>query len=142
MRGKGLIPWRRKGILPGFFDLNFDTDDFLDMFNFNPIRVDVKETENEYTVEADLPGYDKNNIEIRYENNSLVISAEHDEVTEEKRDNYIHHERRRGNFTRSIPFPDDIKSDSIKASYKNGVLKVVLPKVAPSKPSGRIIDIE
>ncbi|MDD4568895.1 MAG: Hsp20/alpha crystallin family protein [Tepidanaerobacteraceae bacterium] len=142
MRSKDLIPWKRKGLLPGFFDLNFDMDNFFDAFNLSPVKADLRETEREYIVEADLPGYDKNNIEIRYEDNSLTISAQHDEVVEEKGESFIQRERRRGNFTRSISIPNDIKSDAIKANFKNGVLRVILPKVEPSKPSGKIIDID
>jgi HSP20 family protein len=142
MRGRGLVPWRRKGLLPGFFDFGFDFDDLFDFFNFQPVKVDMKETENEYIVEADLPGYDKNGIEIRYEDNLLTISAEQNEITEEKGDNYIHRERRRGSFSRSIPVPENVNGDAIKASFNNGVLRVTLPKVTPSKPKGRKIDIE
>jgi HSP20 family protein len=142
MRGKGLVPWRRKGLLPAFFDLAFDTDDFFDAFNLSPVKADLRETEKEYIVEADLPGYNKDNIEIRYENDLLTITAKYDEVTEEKGDSFIQRERRRGNYSRSIPIPNNVQSDAIKASFDNGVLKVILPKVEPSRPSGRIIDIE
>ncbi|HHV18295.1 MAG TPA: Hsp20/alpha crystallin family protein [Thermoanaerobacterales bacterium] len=142
MRGKGLVPWRRRGLLPTFFDLAFDTDDFFDIFNLSPVKADLRETEKEYIVEADLPGYNKDNIEIRYENDLLTISAKYDEVTEEKSESFIQRERRRGNYSRSIPIPNNVKSDAIKASFDNGVLKVILPKVEPSKPSGRIIDID
>ncbi|NLZ53776.1 MAG: Hsp20/alpha crystallin family protein [Thermoanaerobacteraceae bacterium] len=142
MRDRGFVPRRRRGLLPAFFDFAFDTDDFFDMFNLNPVKADLRETENEYIVEADLPGYDKNNIKIRFEDNILSISAELDEVTEEKGESFIQRERRRGSFSRSIPIPNNVKDDGIKASFNNGVLKVILPKLEPSKPSGRIIDIE
>lgn len=142
MRGRGLVPWRRKGLLPGFFDLNFDMDDFFDVFNVSPVKADLRETETEYIVEADLPGYDKDGIEICFEDSLLTISAQHDELTEDKRDSYIHRERRRGSFSRTIPVPNNVKSNDITATFKNGVLKVILPKVEPSKPRGRIIDIE
>ena len=141
MRGRDLIPWRRRGFLPSVFDV-FGSDDVFDVFNLNPVRADLRETENEYIVEADLPGYNKENIEIRYEDDMLTISAKYDEVKEEKGDSFIHRERRRGNFSRSIPMPSNVRSDEIKASFNNGVLKVVLPKLEPSKPRGRIIDIE
>jgi len=144
MRGRGLIPWRRKGgFLPGFFDFGVDFDDFFEnFFNIQSVKADMRETENEYIVEADLPGYDKNNIEIRFENNLLTIAAQQDETTEEKGDNYIHRERRRGSFSRSIPVPENVNGDAIKASFNNGVLRLILPKVTPSKPQGRKIDID
>ncbi len=142
MRDRGLIPRRRRGLLPAFFDLAFDTDDFFDMFNLSPVKADLRETENEFIVEADLPGYNKENIEIRYEDNMLTISAKYDEVMEEKGESFIQRERRRGNYSRSIAIPSNVKEDEIKASFNNGVLKVVLPKIEPSKPRGRIIDID
>ncbi|MCG1012912.1 Hsp20/alpha crystallin family protein [Tepidanaerobacter sp. GT38] len=142
MRDRGLIPRKRRGLLPAFFDWPFDTEDLLDMFNLSPVKADLRETENEYIVEADLPGYKKENIEILYEDNVLTISAKYDEVTEEKGESFIQRERRRGNYSRSIPIPSNVKDDEIRASFNNGVLKVILPKVEPSRPSGRIIDIE
>lgn len=140
----GLTPWRRrKGLFPSFFDIGPDIDDFFDSFNFQTVRTDLRETENEYILEADLPGCNKNEIEIRYdEEGVLTISAKQDEETEEKGHNYIHRERRRGSFQRTIPVPNNVDADQIRASFSNGVLEVILPKITPSKPKGRIIDIE
>lgn len=140
MRGRDLMPWRRRSLLPGLFD--FDMDDFFDLFNFQTIKTDLRETENEYILEADLPGFDKSGIEIRHEGNILTISAQQNEDVEEKNENYIHRERRRGSFQRSFTLPDNVNHDAIKASFNNGVLRIVLPKTAPSRPNGRIIDIE
>ncbi|HHY04774.1 MAG TPA: Hsp20/alpha crystallin family protein [Thermoanaerobacterales bacterium] len=142
MRGKGIVPWRRKGLLPGFFDFNFDVDDFFDMFNYQSFRADLKETENEYILEADLPGCDKNSIEIVYDDHNLTISAEHSETTEESGENYIHKERRRGSFSRTISVPENVNGEKISAKFENGVLQVIMPKISPSKPQGRKIDIE
>ena len=142
MRNKGLTPWRRRGLLPGFFDLASEVDDFFDFFNFHPVKADLMENEKEYIVEADLPGYDKNNIEIRFENSLLTITAQQNEITEEKSDSYIQRERRQGSFSRTITIPNNVNSDDIRASFKDGVLKVVLPKETPSKPKGKIIDIQ
>lgn len=142
MRSRGLVPWRRKSLLPSFFDMGLDVDDFFDAFSFHPMKTDLKETDKEYIVEADLPGYDKDGIEIRYEDNLLTINAKQDEITEEKNDTYIQRERRQGSFSRTFTIPSNVKSDEISASFKNGVLTVILPKITPSKPQGKIIDIE
>ncbi len=142
MRNRDITPWKRKGTLPGFFNFGFDFDDFFDAFSTQPVKTDLRETEKEYIVEADLPGYDKSGIEIHFEDNMLTISAKQDEVTEEKGHNYIHRERRRGSFSRTVPIPQNVNSDAIKATYDKGVLQVILPKVEPSKPKGRKIEIE
>ncbi|ADL08647.1 Hsp20/alpha crystallin family protein [Thermosediminibacter oceani] len=144
MRGRELFPWRRKSFFPAVFEFDVENflDSFFDFFSPQAIRIDMRETESEYIVEADMPGYDKNSIDIRYENNLLTISAQHDEFTEEKRDNYIHRERRRGSFRRTIPVPENVDAEKIRASYNNGVLQVILPKITPSKPTGRRIEIE
>ena len=142
MHSKGIVPWRRKGLLPGFFDFSLDVDDFFDALTTNPIRTDLRETDAEYIMEADLPGYDKGGIEIHCEDRLLTISARQENITEENSENYIRRERRQGSFSRSIPLPQNVNHDEIKASFNNGVLKIVLPKVEPSKPQGRKIDIE
>lgn len=144
MSERHIMPWRRRGFLPAFFDLDIENffDNFYDLFNPQTIKIDMKETEKEYIIEADLPGYDKNNIEIHHEGNMLTISGKQDEIVEEKHENYIHRERRRGSFSRTIPLPENIEADKIKASYNNGVLRLVLPKINPSKPQGRKIEIE
>lgn len=140
MQHRGLIPWRKRGLMPGLFDFSLDLDDFFDAMT-NPIRADLRETDTEYILEADLPGYDKEGIEVHYEDKLLTISAKQDNITEEKGENYIRRERRQGSFSRSIPIPEDVDSEKIKASFNRGVLQVILPKVAPSRPRGRKIDI-
>lgn len=146
MQERGLIPWRRrKHSLPDLLDLMLDTDDFsdfLDEVEARSFRMDVKETDKEYIVEADLPGCDKNNINVSYDDGVLTIAASYEETAEEKDKNYIRRERRRGNFSRSISIPEDIKSSEIKASFKDGVLKVTLPKSGVAKLSGKVINIE
>lgn len=146
MQDRGLIPWRRrKHSLPDLLDLMLDTDDFsdfLDEFETRSFRVDVKETDKEYIVEADLPGCDKNNINVSYDEGILTIAASYEETAEEKDKNYIRRERRRGNFSRSISIPEDVKTNEIKASFKDGVLKVALPKSGVAKLSGKVINVE
>jgi len=119
-----------------------DFSDFLDEFETRSFRVDVKETDKEYIVEADLPGCDKNNINVSYDDGVLTIAASYEETAEEKDKNYIRRERRRGNFSRSLSIPEDVKADEIKASFKDGVLKVTLPKSGVAKLSGKVINVE
>jgi len=96
--------------------------------------VDIYETENELVVKADLPDVDEKNIDVRVENNMLTIRGERKFEESVKEDNYLRVERTYGSFSRSFSLPNTVKTEAIKANYKNGVLTVELPKRAESKP--------
>lgn len=102
-----------------------------------PFRVDVKESEAAYTIEADLPGFNKEAIEVEYENNHLTISACKEEGKDEEKENYVRRERYWGEFRRSF-YIDNIKKSAIEASFTDGVLKVVLPKELPGEDKKKI----
>ncbi|MGE5607596.1 MAG: Hsp20/alpha crystallin family protein, partial [Bacteroidota bacterium] len=85
------------------------------------------ETENNYTIEADLPGFTKEQIDIAFQEGNLTISAKRDEVSEENKGNYLRKERRTGQLLRTFVF-DNVDTDNVKAEYKDGVLKIDLPK--------------
>jgi HSP20 family protein len=96
-------------------------------------RLDVSETDKEIEVSADLPGLDKKDIDISLENDILVIKGERKEEFRET-DKHVHRmERRYGSFYRSLRLPVDVKSDAIEASFKNGVLKITLPKTEEAR---------
>lgn len=97
-------------------------------------RVDVSETETGYEVLVEVAGLSKNDINISVEDGYLTISGErkHEEKSEKK--NYRRIERSYGKFERSFHLPDEVKSDEIKANYKNGVLKVEIPKTEKQLP--------
>lgn len=124
------------------FDEMFDND-FLPSLNskFNSLRTDITETKDAYLVEADLPGFSKENIQIELENNQLTIRAKRDEQTEEKDENdkVIRKERHFGEFVRSF-YIDNVDQDKIEAKLENGVLKLTLPKINPDNegPKKRI----
>lgn len=90
--------------------------------------VDIKETETDITVKADLPGLKKEDIEVSVDNDMLVIKGERKFEKEEKDKNYVRVERSYGSFYRSFTIGVPVKEDEIKASYKNGVLEVLVPK--------------
>lgn len=134
----GLIPSRHRNLpardyfnqlLHGFFE-----DDFVTPFEnmTNHFHVDMRETENEYIVEADLPGVKKGDITLHYENRYLTISAKRDETQEVKDESYIRKERRYGQFQRSI-YVDNVMEDKIDAKFNDGVLAVILPKQDKTK---------
>ncbi|MFN3406978.1 MAG: Hsp20/alpha crystallin family protein [Caldimicrobium sp.] len=102
--------------------------------------VDVSETEDEIIVKADLPGVKPDDIEINIVDNILTIKGEKKRETEEKKENFYRVERFYGSFMRSIQLPVEIDREKIKAQYKDGVLKVVLPKKPESK--AKVIKVE
>jgi HSP20 family protein len=96
--------------------------------------VDIFETENELVIKADLPDLSEKDIDVRVENNMLTIRGERKYDQTVKQDNYLRVERSYGTFSRSFSLPNTVNTEAIQASYKNGVLKVELPKRAESKP--------
>ena len=96
--------------------------------------VDIHETENELVLKADLPDINEKDLDIRVENNTLTIRGERKFEQNVKEENYLRIERAYGAFSRSFGLPTTVNTEAIKASYKNGVLTVEMPKRAESKP--------
>lgn len=90
--------------------------------------VDLGEKEKEYEITAELPGMDESNIEVKLSGDRLTIRGEKKEEKEEKKKDYFLSERRYGSFERSFQVPADVDANKIDATFKKGVLKVVLPK--------------
>ncbi|AEH44005.1 heat shock protein Hsp20 [Thermodesulfatator indicus DSM 15286] len=95
--------------------------------------LDVSETQDAVIVRADVPGIDPNELEITVSGNTLTIRGEKKQEREEKGENFYRIERSYGSFVRSIQLPADVDTDKVEATYKNGVLKIVLPKKAEAK---------
>ncbi len=102
--------------------------------------MDVSETDAEVIVKADLPGVDPEEIEINLVDNVLTIKGEKKREAEEKKENFYRIERYYGSFMRAIQLPAEVDEEKVKASYKDGVLKIILPKKA--SPKGKTIKIE
>jgi len=96
--------------------------------------VDIYETENELVVKADLPDVQEKDIDVRVENNTLTIRGERKFSNEVHEDNYLRVERAYGTFTRSFSLPNTVNTETIHAEYRNGVVKVRMPKREESKP--------
>ena len=94
---------------------------------YNP-SIDVKESEKEITVTAELPGMEEKDFELLMSDDSLTIKGEKREEKEEKGKDYYRMERRYGSFNRVIALPEGIDTKNVDAKFKNGVLKVTLPK--------------
>ena len=117
---------------------------FSDAFNAidtRSFKTDVKENDDEYVIESELPGLEKDDINIEITDNYLTISAHNEEKVEEENENYIRRERRTGSFQRVFQI-DNVKEDEIDAEYENGILKVILPKKEKTTPKKRTIDIK
>jgi HSP20 family protein len=103
--------------------------------------VDLVDRPEEFVATVDLPGFEREDIEIQVTDNQLHITADHEEIIDdEKEDRYIHHERHRSSTRRSIRLPEEVDRDGVEARMKNGVLIVTLPK--RELEEGRKIEIE
>lgn len=148
----GLVPFRRRtddlSIRSNPFDFMSIFDDFFNepftpafFAPSNPIRADISETDKEYILEADMPGARKEDIKLELRDDVLTIGVEHKEENDIRKDNYVRRERRYGSYCRSFRV-DGVDQGKVTASYKDGVLKVVLPKLAEAKPNSHRIEIQ
>ena len=114
----------------------------LDMFptKMSSFKTDITENDQEYMLEADLPGFNKEAIQLEMADNCLTIRAKKDDTSKETGDNYLRKERFWGEMSRSFIF-EDVKEEEIKAEFKDGVLKVVLPKKEPVQNKVRKIEL-
>ena len=105
-------------------------------------RTDIQDKGESYLLEADLPGFTKEDINLDLKDNILTISAAHQEQSEDKdeKGTYVRRERRFGSFQRSFDV-SGIDASAISAAYENGVLKLTLPKEQPTVPPTRRIEI-
>jgi len=104
--------------------------------------VDVLESEKAYEITAELPGMDEKNIEVKVADGSLTIKGEKQEEKEEKKKDYYLHERHFGSFERSFDVPESVDADKIEASFKKGVLTVMLPKKPEAQKPAKKIEVK
>lgn len=96
--------------------------------------VDVSETDADFVVRAELPGMAQNEIEINVQDNILTLKGEKKQEKKEEKENFHRLERSYGSFSRSFTLPAGVKPEDIKASFKDGVLEVTMPKAEEVKP--------
>ncbi|WP_352418641.1 Hsp20/alpha crystallin family protein [Proteiniborus sp.] len=123
-----------------FIDSFFNTDFFPAAQNYGQMKVDIKEQENKYILEAELPGANKDEITVELKDDMLTISVERNEQVEETKENYIRRERRYGSQSRSF-YVENVKAEDIKANFENGILSISLPKKEVKANSSKKIDI-
>ncbi len=127
------------------FDRMFD-DLFASPFvsNTNVMKTDIHESENSYTLDVELPGYQKGDVSIELDDGYLNISAKH-ETTDEERDtkgNVIRNERYFGTCSRSFYVGDGLKEEDIRARFENGILEITVPKQTKQIETKKTISIE
>jgi len=161
MNLKSIIPWSkeetglsRRGVgEPLDFlqrRMNRVFDDFLgrspsELWNafdgaFAP-QIDVSETEKDVRVSAELPGLEEKEVEVTLTGTLLTIKGEKKEEQEEEKGDYWHHERSYGLFERSVELPAGLDADKANAKFKNGVLKVTIPKKPEVQSSKKKIEL-
>ena len=122
---------------PFWGNWNFDVNTSV----FTP-RVDVTEDNENLYVEADIPGVDKKDVKVSVVGDVLTISGEKKKETKDENKNYYRLERVSGSFSRSFTLPSEIHTDKINAEFKDGVLKVTLPKTEEAKVVEKQIEIK
>jgi HSP20 family protein len=131
-----LIPARKNFLTTDIFDRFFDDSYPLSMIKERDEWLpafDVTENEKEYTVTAELPGMDIKDIDVTLSDGILTIKGEKKQEHEDKGKGYHRIERQYGSFHRSFRIPGKIKPDNIDANYKDGILRLTLPKTEESE---------
>ena len=103
--------------------------------------VDIYEHDGNIVLKAEIPGIDPKDVDVRVENNTLTLKGERKIDNEVKKENYHRVERSYGAFTRSFTLPNVVDTTNIKAEYKDGVLRVTLPKREEAKPKSISINV-
>ncbi|HZK02501.1 MAG TPA: Hsp20 family protein [Anaerovoracaceae bacterium] len=143
----GLVPFKRNtGLLntgfPNFYEM---MDDFFNdswppkkVLSQDTFKLDVQDNENEYIIEADLPGTKKEEINVEMNDGRLTIFVRREENVEEENKNYVHKERRFCSMSRGI-YLVDAEGEGIKAKLEDGVLNIVVPKQDKNKTKSQIV---
>jgi HSP20 family protein len=134
-----LVP-RRRRFLPfvpeiDIFDRFFDFD-IPTLFNGEELVIphfDISETEKEYVISGEIPGIDVKDLNVTLTDGIITIKGEKKKETEDNEENYHRIERHYGSFERSFRVPDKVKTEKLDAQYKDGVLKLTLPKAEASE---------
>ena len=121
-----MIP-RRNGNGLDIFDEVF-MDPFFGEKENKIMKTDVKEKDGNYVLEIDVPGYDKENIQIELQDGYLTVTATRNEEKEDNDSKYLKRERFTGMCSRSYYAGDNVKEEDIKANFKNGILTISFPK--------------
>lgn len=131
----------RRNELPSIFDeffgSHFTPSRSFAQSSYNAPKVNVEETDSEFLLEVAAPGFDKKDLSVKVEEGILTIESKKEEEKNEENDHFIRREFGIAGFKRSFTLPEEVDTEKIKASHKNGVLHVTIPKsevvVEPAK---------
>lgn len=122
---------------------SFPTFAPISMPKLLPTICDLEDEGNKFVAKVDLPGVKKKDIELNITENSIEISAEHKEEAEEKKKNYLRKERSEVSYYRTLPLPEKIVPDKVRAKLTDGTLNITLPKSKPTpKPKKKSVIIQ
>ncbi len=129
---------KKDNLAPSLFNDFFKPwDEWFDngvwLKTINTPSVNVKESNNHFTVTLAAPGLKKSDFKIEVEGNILTVSSENKKELEEKDENFTRKEFSYSAFTRSLSLPDDINKENVDASYQDGILKIELPRLHAKK---------
>jgi HSP20 family protein len=124
------------------FNRNWGLGAFPELTGSFMPRLDVTEDAKAFTVTAELPGMSEKEIDLSISGDTLTIRGEKKGEKEDKNKNYYYSERSYGTFMRSIPLPRQVETDKVSASFKKGVLTIILPKTAAAMESTKKIDVK
>ncbi|HEX9786592.1 MAG TPA: Hsp20/alpha crystallin family protein [Candidatus Binatia bacterium] len=113
-----------------------------DQFDIRTPVVDVFEEKDDIVVKAEIPGMDKDNIEVNLTDHTLTIKGEKKKAEEVKEENYYRSERRYGSFVRTLDLSREVQADKVKAKFKDGVLEVRMPKTEEAKAKEIKVQVE
>jgi len=154
-----IIPWKPKEMWwDPFRDLEAIQNEMNRMFDSSLVRwgdrdtgllegawspaIDIYDSNDNVMVKADVPGMKKDEIDVSVQGDTLIIKGEKKHEKETKEKDYVRTERFYGAFNRALRLPASVDASKVNASYKNGVLELILPKKEESKPKQLKIDIK
>lgn len=136
----GMIPFgHEENSLWNYLD-NMERSLFTGFGDMSQFRCDIQDKGDHYLMEAELPGFVKEDIALNLNGDELVITARHNSEVEDKQKDYVRRERKFGFFSRSFDV-SGIDAAAITAAYNNGILEVTLPKRTEVSPASRSIEI-
>ena len=140
-----IVPRRDFDLFDEFFDDPFFQREEKQRHAMPLMKTNIRENDKDYIIDVDLPGFEKKDIKIDIENGYLNIHAKTDNThKEEEKGKYLRRERYMGECSRSFYIGNDTKEEDIKATFKNGVLSLEIPKIDDKKklPEKKYIQIE